>query len=84
MNGAPPEDWRRMASWLNENRPRFSLGTYRRLKMLWCVLAGPPFTNDAYQKAVGHLAGDARRIVARVRPVERMMAELVRLLESDR
>jgi len=83
VNAPAPDDWRRMAAWLDANRPVFKQGTYRRLKMLWCVLAGPAFSNAEYQRHVGHLLEDARRIVGSVRPADRMMAALVRLLESD-
>jgi len=83
MTEPEPDDWRRMASWLDANRHAFSGSTYRRLKMLWCVLAGPVFSNAEYQRAVGHLSEDARSIVESVRPAPALMAALVRLVESD-
>jgi len=83
MNTPVPDDWRRMAEWLDANRPVFKPGTYRRAKMLWCVLVGPTFSNAEYQRQVGHLSEDAQRIVESVRPAERLMAALVRLVESD-
>lgn len=84
MSDPRPEDWRRMAAWLTENRPTFRPGTYRKLKMLWCEMAGPGFSNAEYQRAVGHLADDAVRMASTIRPAELLMASLVRLVESDK
>lgn len=78
-----PEDWRRMAAWLDTHRPVFRDGTYRKLKMLQCVMAGGAFSCPDYEKAVGHLAEEGRRMAKTIRPAELLMASLVRLVESD-